>query len=286
MNHLTVDYLEELTYGKREQKKFVSFFHEIKIFALIFGFAFFGITIFTNANVFMASLTETFNLGGKWMWFDAKSLLHQDNSISNIMNNQEAKDKETNAIIAQYSGSVNNQEIAKDSNQMLSENLKSYQFDFNVLPPSNRLIIPKFDVNDPIIISQFTNMDEFIYKNYNEELKKWVVKYPTTPSPGQSGNALIFGHTSQEWRKYNQYGMAFAHIAQMEKWDKIEVVWGGTLYEYKVVDIQVQYPDKVHVTYDQYAKKTEHNYLTLMGCYPIGTSKQRMLVIAEQISTD
>gem|GEM_PF-5957763 len=88
------------------------------------------------------------------------------------MNNQEAKDKETNAIIAQYSGSVNNQEIAKDSNQMLSENLKSYQFDFNVLPPSNRLIIPKFDVNDPIIISQFTNMDEFIYKNYNEELKK------------------------------------------------------------------------------------------------------------------
>jgi hypothetical protein len=172
MNHLTVDYLEELTYGKREQKKFVSFFHEIKIFALIFGFAFFGVTIFTNANVFMASLTETLNFGGNMSGFDARSLLHQDNSISSIMDNQAAKDAEVNAIIAKYSGDVDGQDIAKDSNQMLSENLKSYQFDFNTLPPSNRLIIPKFDVNDPIIVSQFTNMDEFIYKNYNEELKK------------------------------------------------------------------------------------------------------------------
>ena len=111
-----------------------------------------------------------------------------------------------------------------------------------------------------------------------------MVKYPTTPAPGQSGNTLIFGHTSQEWRKYNHYGMAFAHIAQIEKGDKIEVVWEGNLYEYKVVDIQVQYPDKVHLTYDEYATKTDHNYLTLMGCYPIGTSTKRILVIAEQIS--
>ncbi|MEI6426671.1 MAG: class E sortase [Candidatus Absconditabacteria bacterium] len=286
MNHLTLDYLEELTYTKREKKKFLSFLHEIKIFALIFGFAFFGVTIFTNANVFMASLTDTLHLGNGGSGFDAISLLHQNNSISNIMHNQAIKDAEVNAIIAQYSGDTDIQDIAKDQNQFLSENLKSYQFDFNTLPPSNRLIIPKFDVNDPIIISQFTNMDEFIYKNYNEELKKGVVKYPTTPAPGQSGNTLIFGHTSQEWRKQNQYGMAFAHIAQMQKGDKIEVVWDGTLYEYKVVDIQVQYPDKVHVTYDQYAAKKDHNYLTLMGCYPIGTSKQRMLVVAEQVSRD
>ena len=285
MNYLTVDYLEELTSNKREKNKIVSFFHEIKIFALIFGFAFFGITIFTNANVFMASLTETLNLDAWSSGFDAKSLLHQDNSISSIMDNQAAKDAQVNAIIAQYSGVIYDQELAKDPNQVLSENLKSYQFNFNTLPPSNRLIVPKFDVNDPIIVSTDTNMNDFIYKNYNEDLKKWVVKYPTTPAPGESGNTLIFGHTSQEWRKQNQYGMAFAHIAQIEKGDKIEVVWNGNLYQYKVVDIQVQYPDKVHVTYDQYANK-DKNYLTLMGCYPIGTSKQRMLIVAEQVSTD
>ena len=286
MNHITVDYLQELTSGKREQKKFVSFLHEIKVFALFCALAFFGVTIFTNANVFMASLSDTLHLGGGMSWFDAKSFLKQDFSISNIIDHQATKDAEIAALIDQYSGDLNTQDVAKDTNQLLSENLKSYQFDFNTLPPSNRLIIPKFDVNDPIIISQDTNMNDFIYKNYNEDLKKGVVKYPTTPAPGESGNTLIFGHTSQEWRKHNQFGMAFAHIAQIEKWDTIQVVWNGNLYEYKVVDIQVQYPDHVHDTYDQYAAKTEHNYLTLMGCYPIGTSKQRMLIIAEQVSRD
>ena len=283
MNYLTVEHLEQLTYTKREKKKFVSFLHEIKIFALFLGFAFIGVTIFTNANVFMASLSETLHLDVSVSGFDAKTLLNKDNSISNIMDHQAAKDAQVNAIISQYSGIVDDQWITKDENQLLSSNLKTYDFKFNTLPPSNRLIVPRFDVNDPIIISQDTNMNDFIYKNYNDDLKKWVVKYPTTPEPGQSGNTLIFGHTSQEWRLHNQYGMAFAHIAQIQKWDQIEVVWNGTLYEYKVVDIQVQYPDHVHDTYDEYAAKTDHNYLTLMWCYPIGTSKQRMLIIAQQV---
>lgn len=153
---------------------------------------------------------------------------------------------------------------------------------FNTLPPTNRLIVPKFNVDDPIVISKYTNMNEFIYKNYNEELKEGVVKYPTTPEPGQSGNTLIFGHTSQERWKENPYGMAFAHIADIAMGDVIQIVWKGQLYEYKVVDIQVKYPQHVNETYMQYANLSK-NYLTLMGCYPIGTAKQRILVIAEQL---
>ena len=76
--------------------------------------------------------------------------------------------------------------------------------------------------------------------------------------------------------------MAFAHIAQIESGDIIQIVWKGQLYEYKVVDIQVKYPQHVNETYMQYANLPK-NYLTLMGCYPIGTSKQRILVVAEQL---
>ncbi|HCB51453.1 TPA: hypothetical protein DEP21_02655 [Patescibacteria group bacterium] len=99
----------------------------------------------------------------------------------------------------------------------------------------------------------------------------------------------MFGHTSQEWWKYNKYGMAFAHISQIQIGDVVQVVWDGHLYEYKVVDIQVKYPQHVNETYQQYAKLSQNNgknYVTLMGCYPIGTAKQRMLVIAEQVQTD
>jgi LPXTG-site transpeptidase (sortase) family protein len=93
---------------------------------------------------------------------------------------------------------------------------------------------------------------------------------------------LIFGHTSQERWKHNPYGMAFAHIAQIEIWDVIQIVWKWQLYEYEVVDIQVKYPQHVNETYMQYANLPK-NYVTLMWCYPIGTAKQRMLIVAEQL---
>jgi hypothetical protein len=109
MNYLTVEHLEQLTYTEREKKKIVSFLHEIKMFALFLGFSFIGVTIFTNANVFMASLSETLNLGMAVSGFDAKTLLNSNNSISNIMDHQSAKDAEVNAIISQYSGIVDDQ---------------------------------------------------------------------------------------------------------------------------------------------------------------------------------
>jgi LPXTG-site transpeptidase (sortase) family protein len=76
--------------------------------------------------------------------------------------------------------------------------------------------------------------------------------------------------------------MAFANIVKFAPGDAIQIVRKGQLYEYKVVDIQIKNPQNVSEYYMQYTNK-EKKYLTLMGCYPIGTSKQRILVVAEQI---
>jgi sortase (surface protein transpeptidase) len=46
--------------------------------------------------------------------------------------------------------------------------------------------------------------------------------------------------------------MAFAHIAELKQGDMIQVVRNGTLYQYKVIDIQVKYPQHVNDTYMQY----------------------------------
>jgi len=76
--------------------------------------------------------------------------------------------------------------------------------------------------------------------------------------------------------------MAFAHIAELKQGDMIQVVRNGTLYEYRVIDVQVKYPQHVNETYMQY-ENLDKSYLTLMGCYPIGTDKQRILVIGELV---
>jgi sortase (surface protein transpeptidase) len=51
------------------------------------------------------------------------------------------------------------------------------------------------------------------------------VKYPYTPDPGQSGNILIFGHTSYYWWKKNPYGDIFAKIPLLRHGDIIEIIW-------------------------------------------------------------
>ncbi|MEI7477977.1 MAG: sortase [bacterium] len=99
-----------------------------------------------------------------------------------------------------------------------------------------------------------------------------VVKYPSTPEPGTKGNALIFGHTSYYRWKKNPYGEIFAKIYSLHTGDEIKVARKGQLYTYEIVDSQVVTPNKVDSTYMQY---TNGEYITLMGCYPIGTDSRR-----------
>ncbi len=284
MNYVTIDHLAHITHNKRQKHKMFSFLREIKLLLLFWVIAFVWVTVFTNAQLFLGSIWELFSPQKNIVVQDIKTIMHQDSSISSIIDYQYQKEQEVEKLTQKYQDENSKIAVplAQDMEEFLAEQVKWYDFMFNTLPPTNRLIVPKFGVDDPIVISKYTNMKDFIYKNYNEELKEGVVKYPTTPEPGQPGNTLIFWHTSQERWKHNPYGMAFAHIAKMEQWDILQVVRKWQLYEYKVIDIQIKYPQHVNETYMEYAN-TPKNYLTLMGCYPIGTAKQRILVIAEQI---
>lgn len=125
-------------------------------------------------------------------------------------------------------------------------------------------------------------MNDFTQGNFDDELKLGVVKYPTTPEPGSVGNTLIFGHTSQERRQHNPYGMIFSHIPKLNQGDLIQVIWKGQLYEYQVVEKSVQKIKNVNNEYLKYQNMGD-SYLTLMGCYPIGTTKERIMIMAKRI---
>jgi hypothetical protein len=102
--------------------------------------------------------------------------------------------------------------------------MKDYSFDFNIIPPTNRLIIWKINLDVPIVDSKYKKESDFTQWNFDEELENWVVKYPTTPLPWKIWNTLIFGHTSQEWREKNPYWTVFSKIPNLVVWDEITVI--------------------------------------------------------------
>jgi LPXTG-site transpeptidase (sortase) family protein len=63
----------------------------------------------------------------------------------------------------------------------------------------------------------------------------------------------------------------------------VQVVWEGVLYEYKVIGTEIVTPKQVNATYMKY-NDAGKEYITLMGCYPIGRTDKRMMVFAERIS--
>lgn len=251
-------------------------FSELKVFTIILLTVFIWMTVFTNAQMFVelifnspeemeASWTETLENSSNINIAKAQDIFQQ---TEEILENTEINEDAINP----------DEEI---ENQ-LKKNIKEFTFDFNTLPPENRLIIPKIWLDIPLIDSQFKDEVDFTDWNFDTELSRWAVKYPTTPAPWTNWNSLIFGHTSQEIWKSNYYSTIFVHITELEAWDTFQIVWDGKLYEYEVTNKEIVYPSKVNEVYNQYHNEFE-DFITLMWCYPIWSSSKRILVIAKRI---
>jgi hypothetical protein len=65
----------------------------------------------------------------------------------------------------------------------LQQNLDSYDFSFNLLPPTNRLIIPAINLDVPLVETTLTNFSKVNETSFDTDLENGVVKYPTTPNP-------------------------------------------------------------------------------------------------------
>jgi LPXTG-site transpeptidase (sortase) family protein len=133
-----------------------------------------------------------------------------------------------------------------------------------------------------LITSDHKEIDDFSNGDFDDELMKWVVKYPTTPEPWEIGNTLIFGHTSSEAWKKNPYATVFKDIPTLQNGEVIKVIREWQLYKYQIIDHRIVLPKDVNTNYLEFQDKKK-DYITLMWCYPIGKAAKRYLVIAEAI---
>jgi LPXTG-site transpeptidase (sortase) family protein len=114
-----------------------------------------------------------------------------------------------------------------------------------------------------------------------QELEKGIIKYPGSANPWSEGNSFIFGHSSNyPWAK-GDYNDVFALLNELQIWDEIIVFFKQRKYVYVVREKSIVKPGHVSSLGETPHKKQ----LTLMTCWPLGTTLNRLLVITELKST-
>ncbi len=141
------------------------------------------------------------------------------------------------------------------------------------------VLIPKINVQIPVNYTE-TSTDE---ESIQTALEGGIVHYPTTAYPGQNGNAVFFGHSSNNIFNKGQYKFAFVLLHTLVKGDTFYLTYNGKMYAYKVVSRDVVEPSNVSVLGPISGQTAT---ATLITCDPPGTSQRRLIVVGQQISPD
>lgn len=136
------------------------------------------------------------------------------------------------------------------------------------------LTIPAIGAGAPIVFEP-----SFAEWKVQVALRSGVVHYGTTASPGQNGNVVILGHSSGQAWAPGDYKFVFTLLNKLQKDDLIYLDYNDTRYTYKVTTSVVVSP-----TDTSQIQPTSTPTLSLVTCTPVGTSLNRLIVHAEQIS--
>jgi LPXTG-site transpeptidase (sortase) family protein len=141
-----------------------------------------------------------------------------------------------------------------------------------VIPPEATLNIPKIDVHAPVIYGSAGDEASF-----QKSLEHGVVHYSGTARPGEPGNVVIFGHSSNDWWEPGDYKFVFVLLDKLTIGDKIGLDYQSKRHYYVVTDVKVVEPTATGVM-----SPTDVPTLTLITCTPPGTSYKRLVVRARE----
>lgn len=146
---------------------------------------------------------------------------------------------------------------------------------FNTEP---QIMIPKINVQIPVVYGIQTVEETTV----NQGLENGVVHYADTALPGQNGNVVIIGHSSNNIFNKGKYKFAFVLLSRLDNGDTFYLQKDGKRYTYQVYQKKVIKPSDVSVL----GAADKPATATLITCDPPGTSANRLVVLGQQISPD
>lgn len=132
-----------------------------------------------------------------------------------------------------------------------------------------KISISKIGIEAPIIL----DVDE---ESVLSSLESGVAHIGGTAKPGDNGNIFIVGHSSNyPWAK-GDYNHIFSLLDELVNGDIISVYYQNKTRNYKVIEKVIVKPDQVDI-----AGPSDKEMLSLMTCFPVGTTLKRLVVKSE-----
>ena len=144
----------------------------------------------------------------------------------------------------------------------------------SIIPGDPTISIPKINVFSPVVYEP-----SIAETNVQKALESGIVHYGNTPMPGQAGNSVLFGHSSNDWWEPGNYKFIFGLLDKLAPGDRFSVDYQSQRYIYEVTGTKVVAPTDVSVL-----GATVEPTMTLITCTPPGTSLKRLIVTARQVS--
>jgi sortase A len=145
-----------------------------------------------------------------------------------------------------------------------------------IITPADKnfgIVIPKIDANAKII----PEVDPYNSSIYQQALTKGVAHAKGTSYPNQDGNIFLFAHSSVDFYEAIKYNSVFYLLSKLEKGDKIDIYFKEQKYIYEMAEKKMVNPEDISYLTNSSSEKT----LTLMTCWPPGTTYKRLLIIAK-----
>ncbi|MDP3685658.1 MAG: sortase [bacterium] len=139
----------------------------------------------------------------------------------------------------------------------------------------NWIRVPALSLNLPLALAPTLNTEDVL-----RTLRVGVVRYPNGVAPGQRGVVVIAGHsTGEPWK--GPYRFAFLHAGKLRPGDVMYVDHNGSRYTYRVTGQRLITPRSTPFL-DSTADQPR---LSIISCWPIWTTQQRLVVDAELAET-
>jgi LPXTG-site transpeptidase (sortase) family protein len=144
----------------------------------------------------------------------------------------------------------------------------------SAIPAASTMSIPKINVNAPVVYEP-----SIVEANVQKSLENGIVHYGNTAVPGQAGNSVFVGHSSNDWWEPGNYKFVFVLLDKLVVGDTFSINYQSTKYVYQVTEVKVVEPTDLSVL-----AQTNDPTVTLITCTPPGTSWKRLVIKAKQIS--
>lgn len=144
--------------------------------------------------------------------------------------------------------------------------------------PDPRLIIPKLNIDVPVA---FGIPNSEVDSAMNHGVAQFSIP-GANALPGQIGNVVLSGHSAGDIYSSNPYKFIFSGLERLSPGDLIYVNYNSIRYTYQMSGSEVVEPTNVAAL----IRSTGKPELTLITCTPLGTSRFRLLIFAEQISPE